>query len=259
MLLGEVDGHRRRAARSVLLADGDALAYDYLIVAAGADAHLLRPRRLGARYAPGLKTLDDALEIRRRVLLAFERAERETDDRASARPGSRSSSSAAAPTGVELAGTLAEIARHTLRGDFRRIDPRSARVRAGRGPDRVLPPYPHELSAKARRAARAAWASRSRTGARVTGIDADGVTLGDGAHRGAHRAVGGGRRRLAARRDSLGAPLDRAGRVRVEPDLTRARPSRDLRRSATSRAATPTASRCPASRRRPSRWAATRP
>src|SRR5436190_13979093 len=127
-------------------------------------------------FAPGLKTLEDALEIRRRVLLAFERAERESDP---VRRGAWLTFVVVGggATGVELAGTFAEIARHTLRGEFRRIDPHSARVMLVEGATRVLPPYPPDLSAKAQlqleRLGVTVWAGRT-----VTGIDAEGVSLG---------------------------------------------------------------------------------
>src|SRR5436853_368531 len=125
-----------------------------------------------ARHAPGLKTLEDAVDIRRRVLLAFEEAEREGDEARRAEwltfvvVG-------AGPTGVEMAGTLAEIARHTLRGEFRRFDPRSARIVLIEGSGRVLPPYPSDLSEKAKLQLESlgvtVWLGRQ-----VTGIDAEG-------------------------------------------------------------------------------------
>jgi NADH dehydrogenase len=134
--------------RAVKLADGGEVEYDYLIVATGA-THSYFGNDAWAPYAPGLKTLDDALEIRSRILLAFERAEREAD------PAKRAAwltfvVVGAGATGVELAGTLAEIARQTLKGEFRRYDPRNARVVLVEGADRVLPPYPAALSEKAR-------------------------------------------------------------------------------------------------------------
>src|SRR5216683_3773844 len=128
------------ARRLVRLENGDELGYDYLIAAAGTTLSYFGHDEW-APFAPGLKTLEDALEIRRRVLLAFERAERESD------PARRAAwltfvVVGGGATGVELAGTFAEIARHTLRGEFRRIDPHSARVVLVEGASRVLPPYP---------------------------------------------------------------------------------------------------------------------
>src|SRR5919109_4529189 len=215
VLFGDVRGIEV-GPRLVRLENGDELAYDYLILAAGT-THSYFGHDEWAAHAPGLKTLEDALEIRRRVLTAFERAERESD------PVKRGAwltfvVIGGGATGVELAGTFAEIARHTLRGEFRRIDPHTARVVLVEGTDRVLPPYPPDLSRKAQlqleRLGVTVWCGR-----RVTGVDAEGVTLG--AERLSARTViwaaGVAASPLGA---SLGAPLDRAGRVRVEPDLT---------------------------------------
>ena len=204
------------ARRVVRLENGDELPYDYLVLAAGT-THSYFGHDEWATFAPGLKTLEDALEVRRRVLTAFERAERESD------PVKRGAwltfvVVGGGATGVELAGTFAEIARHTLRGEFRRIDPHNARVMLLEGADRVLPSYPPDLSAKAQLALErlgvTAWPGRV-----VTGIDADGVQLG--ADRIAAKTViwaaGVKSSPLGA---ALGAPLDRAGRVKVEPDLS---------------------------------------
>ena len=204
------------ARRRVRLENGDELGYDYLILAPGS-THSYFGHDEWAAFAPGLKTLEDALEIRRRVLAAFEFAEREAD------PARRAAwltfvVVGGGATGVELAGTFAEIARHTLRGEFRRIDPHTARVVLVEGANRVLPPYPPELSAKAQLALErlgvTVWPGRM-----VTAIDADGVTLG--AERLACRTViwaaGVAASPLGA---ALGAPLDRAGRVKVAPDLS---------------------------------------
>ena len=146
------------------------IAYDYLIVATGA-THAYFGHAEWAARAPGLKTLDDALEIRRRVLLAFEAAERETD-RAAQRRLLTFVIVGGGPTGVELAGALAEIARQSLRQDFRNIHPESARIV-------LLEGGPHLLGDVSRAAARAGARSRSsrlgvevRTNAVVTGVDA---------------------------------------------------------------------------------------
>jgi len=215
VLLGEVRGVDL-AKRLVRLENGDELGYDYLIVAPGT-THSYFGHDEWMPFAPGLKTLEDALEIRRRVLLAFERAERESDP---VRRGAWLTFVVVGggATGVELAGTFAEIARHTLRGEFRRIDPHSARVMLVEGANRVLPPYPPDLSAKAQlqleRLGVTVWPGRM-----VTGIDADGVSLG--AERIACKTViwaaGVAASPLGA---ALGAMLDRAGRVKVEPDLS---------------------------------------
>jgi NADH:ubiquinone reductase (H+-translocating) len=214
VLLGEATGADLR--RSVLhLADGE-MAYDSLVVASGA-THSYFGHPEWARDAPGLKTLEDAVDIRRRVLLAFERAERE-EDRARQAVWLTFVVVGAGPTGVELAGTLAEIARHTLAREFRRMDPRSARVILVEGADRVLPPYPPDLSASAQRQLEALGVE-VRTRSLVTALDGDGVRIGE--------------ERLAARTvlwaagvaasplgRALGGPVDRAGRVQVAPDLT---------------------------------------
>jgi NADH dehydrogenase len=202
--------------RVVRLENGDEPGYDYLILAPGA-THSYFGHDEWAPHAPGLKTLEDALEIRRRVLSAFERAERESD------PAKRAAwltfvVVGGGATGVELAGTFAEIARHTLSGEFRRIDPHTARVVLVEGTGRVLPPYPPELSAKAQlqleRLGVTVWPGRM-----VTGIDADGVSLG--AERIACKTViwaaGVASSPLGA---TLGAPLDRAGRVKLAADLS---------------------------------------
>jgi len=204
------------ARRAVVLDGGDEIAYDRLVVATGATNSYFGHDDWAA-HAPSLKTLEDAYEIRRRVLLAYEHAERETD------PAKRADwltfvVIGGGATGVELAGAFAEIARHTLHGEFRRFDPRNARVVLVEGTDRVLPGYPPSLSEKARRQLErlgvTVWLGRM-----VSGIDAGGVQLG--ADRLAARTVvwaaGVAASPLGA---SLGVPLDRAGRVVVGEDLT---------------------------------------
>jgi NADH dehydrogenase len=202
--------------KQVILEDGAPIAYDYLVVATGT-THSYFGHDDWAPFAPGLKTLADAIEIRRRVLLAFERAERETD------PVRRAAwltfvVIGGGATGVELAGTFAVIARLTLRGEFRRMDPHCARVMLVEGTERVLPAYPASLSRKAQlqleRLGVTVWAGRM-----VTGVDAEGVSLGTEriVARTVIWAAGVAASPLGA---SLGAPVDRAGRVRVNPDLS---------------------------------------
>lgn len=145
--LGEVVG-LDAVARSVTLADGEVIAYDYLLLASGA-THAYFGHDEWARHAPGLKTLDDALHIRRRVLTAFERAEA-SDDEAERAAWLHFAVVGGGPTGVELAGTLAEIAHKTLRREFRRIDPSQAKVRLIEAGPRVLASFPESLSEKAR-------------------------------------------------------------------------------------------------------------
>ena len=202
--------------KQVELEDGSAVPYDYLVVASGSINHYFG-HDAWAPFAPGLKTLEEALDIRARILLAFERAERESD------PARRSAwltfvVIGGGATGVELAGTLAEIARHTLKGEFRRIDPTKARVVLVEGTDRVLPPYTLDLSEKARlqleRLGVTVW-----LGKRVSGVDAGGVTLG-GERLEARTVIWAAGVASSPLGRSLGAPLDRAGRVQVESDLS---------------------------------------
>ena len=213
------------AAREVRLADGARLPYDHLVVAAGA-THSYFGRDDWARFAPGLKSLADAFEIRRRVLLAFEAAEKEAD------PAARAAwltfvVIGAGPTGVEMAGTLAEIARHTLPGEFRHIDPAGARILLVEGGPRVLQAMPEELSASAQRQLEKLGVE-VRVSSRVTAIDGDGLDVqpGEGAaYRIASRCVvwaAGVAASPLGRQvaEAAGARVDRAGRVVVEPDLS---------------------------------------
>jgi len=203
------------AAKAVLLADG-VLAFDYLILATGA-SHSYFGRDDWARFAPGLKSVEDALDIRRRILFAFEAAEREAD------PSRRAAwlrfvVVGAGPTGVELAGALTEIARHALARDFRHIDPTQAHVILLEGTDQVLPSYDDGLSEKAREQL-VRMGVDVRTGLMATEIDDHGVSLGPERieARTVLWAAGVVASPLAK---TLGVPLDRAGRVVVEPDLT---------------------------------------
>jgi NADH dehydrogenase len=214
VLLGEVVAVEPDARR-VCLADG-AIDYDHLIIATGA-THSYFGHPDWASHAPGVKSLADALEIRRRVLLAFEKAERETEAGARRRwltfvvVGG-------GPTGVEMAGAFAEIARHTLPGEFRHIDPRTARVILVEAGPRVLSAYPADLSARAARQLEAlgvhVW-----TGATVTDVNAEGVGLG-GDRLAAGTVVWAAGVEGSPLARSLEVPLDRAGRVEVAPDLT---------------------------------------
>lgn len=207
-------------ARTVMLDGGAELQYDHLIAAAGA-AHSYFGKDEWARHAPGLKTLEDAFAIRRRILLAFEHAERETDD-ARRNAWLTFAVIGAGATGVELAGTLAEIARHTLQGEFRRFDSRSARVVLLEGGERVLPVFPPELSKKAREQLDRLGVE-VRTGARVTDVTVDSVEYQKDGNmlrleaRTLMWAAGVAASPLAR---TLNAELDRAGRVKITPDLT---------------------------------------
>ena len=201
--------------RRVILDQGE-LAYDALILAAGA-GHSYFGHDDWELLAPGLKTLEDALEIRRRVLMAFEAAEREADG-AERRALLTFVIVGGGPTGVELAGALAEISRETIAHDFRVIDPTQARVILLEGGPRVLPSFPEPLSLSAEAALRALGVE-VRTQSTVTRITHDAVWVGGEQIR--SRAVlwaAGVAASPLAR--SLGVPLDRAGRVLVEPDLS---------------------------------------
>jgi NADH dehydrogenase len=214
-LLAEVTGIDT-AAREVVLADGGRVPYDWLILATGAQ-HAYFGHDEWEPFAPGLKTLEDATLIRRRLLTAFEKAEREPD------PEKRQALVTfvlvgAGPTGVELAGTIIELARETLRGDFRELHPEEARVILVEAGPRVLANFKPELSAYAQRALEKLGVE-VRLGQAVTGVDAEGVTLGN-------ERIAAGTVLWAAGVGAspaaqwLGARHDRAGRVKVEADLS---------------------------------------
>ncbi|GAB3372080.1 NAD(P)/FAD-dependent oxidoreductase [Lysobacter rhizosphaerae] len=213
--LGEVVGIDA-GAKSVTLGDGDVLTCDYLVLASGA-THAYFGHADWAAHAPGLKTLDDALAIRRRLLLAFERAEaaQSAEERTA---WLNFAVVGGGPTGVELAGTLAEIARHTLRNEFRHIDPAEAKVRLLEAGPRVLSSFPESLSAKAR-AQLDRLGVEVVTGVPVEAIDADGYVLGGQRvpARTVLWAAGVAASPLGA---LLDAPRDRAGRVQVGADLS---------------------------------------
>jgi NADH dehydrogenase len=212
------------AVRQVQLDDGSTLPYDHLIVAAGA-ANSWFGHDDWARHAPGLKTLADAFDIRARVIGAFEQAER-CSDAAARQAWLNFVVIGAGPTGVELAGTLVEIARHTLPDEFRHIDSRRARVCLVEGADRVLGAFDPPASVSARRQLERLGVE-VMTGCRVSTIDAAGVTL----------QGSGGEQRLEARTvlwaagvaaapigralaQACGVTPDRAGRVPVLADLS---------------------------------------
>jgi NADH dehydrogenase len=199
----------------VQLTDGE-VAYDILIIATGA-THSYFGHPEWEQNAPGLKTIEDALEIRRRVLLAFEAAERESDPERQ-RAWLTFIVVGGGPTGVELAGALSEIARQTMLRDFRRINPSSARVILIEGLDRLLPPYPNDLSAKAAAQLRALGVE-VMTNTIVTNVSDHEVCAGETIipARTVLWAAGVQASPLAR---CLGTPLDRAGRVLVAPDLS---------------------------------------
>jgi NADH dehydrogenase len=214
VLLAEATGIDLKR-RQVRLADG-VLGYDALILAAGA-RHSYFGHPEWEPLAPGLKDVEDALEIRRRILLAFERAEREPD------PERRRAELTFAivgggPPGVELAGAIADIARRVLVEDFREIDPRDTRVLLLEAGLRLLPAFPILLSAKAEDALRELGVE-VRTSTLVTGVSEDHVEV-DGEPIPARTILWAAGVRASSLAATLGLPLDRAGRVEVEPDLT---------------------------------------
>ena len=201
--------------KRVLLRDG-AVPYDFLVIATGA-THAYFGHPEWEKDAPGLKTLEDAIDIRRRVLLAYEAAERE-DDPARREEWLTFAVVGGGPTGVELAGALAEIARHVLAKDFRRIDPRTARVVLLEAGPRVLPAYAPELSEKA--AARLTrMGCEVLVGTAVTAVDAQGVVAAGRRIRSRCVLWAAGVLPSPIAR-SLGVPLDRVGRVKVQRDLS---------------------------------------
>jgi NADH:quinone reductase (non-electrogenic) len=212
------------AAKQVLLKDGARIGYDSLIVATGSQSNYFGHNDWST-WAPSLKSVEEAIAIRHKILLAFEAAERVTD------PDERRKwltfvIVGAGATGVELAGALGEIARYTLRNDFRSIDPKDARIIVVDGGQRVLPAYPDDLSKKAENALLRLGA-RVRMGLMVTCVDASGVTLKDNSGREEHIAshtviwaAGVGPSdfaQLLAKRTS--AAMEK-GRIKVNPDLT---------------------------------------
>jgi len=203
-------------ARRRLVLDEGLMHYDALVLAAGA-GHSYFGHDDWEPLAPSLKTLEDALEIRRRVLLAYEEAEREQDG-AEQRALLTSVVIGGGPTGVELAGALAEISRETIARDFRLIDPTKARIVLLEGGPRVLAAFPDPLPARAA-AALARIGVEVRTGATVTRVTPDAVWLGGEQIR-ARTVLWAAGVAAAPLTRTLGVPLDRAGRVLVERDLS---------------------------------------
>ena len=207
----------------MILSDGS-IEYDTLIVSTGS-SHQYFGHDDWEEFARGLKTVEDATDMRRRILLAFETAERETDPE-KLRAYMTFVIVGGGPTGAELAGALAEIARDTLRRDFRNIDPSQARIILVEGTDRVLPVYPPKLSEAARKMIERLGVI-VRTGAMVTDVKKESVTVREGDRTEtiptrtvlwAAGVLGSPLGRIVAQ--ETGATIDKAGRVSVEPDLT---------------------------------------
>ena len=214
VLLGEAVGFDLDR-RVVMLDGGDEVSYDYLLVATGA-THSYFGHNEWSELAPGLKTVEDALEIRRRVLSAFEAAEKDPDD---ASFWLTFVVVGAGPTGVELAGALIEIAVHSLGQEFDIIDPTSARVVLVEGDDRVLPPYSPSLSASASRQLETLGVE-VRTHALVEEIDERGVRLSNGDRIEAGTVIWAAGVEASPLGEMLGVEVDRSGRVLVEGDLS---------------------------------------
>jgi NADH:ubiquinone reductase (H+-translocating) len=215
VLLGEV-ASIDLAKRSAKLSDGAELSYDYLVLATGA-RHSYFGHPEWEALAPGLKSLADALEMRRRILLAFELAEREPD------PARRQALLTfvvigGGPTGVELAGAIAEISRHTVSRDFRSFDPRQARIILIEGGDRVLSPFAPHLSANAQRSLEHLGV-QVRTNAVATEVTAEYVKVGDEVIP-THTTLWAAGVAASPLGKQLGLETDRSGRVPVLPDLT---------------------------------------
>jgi NADH:ubiquinone reductase (H+-translocating) len=214
VLLGDVTGFD--LAKRLVGIDGLELPYDFLLVASGA-THAYFGHPEWEQYAPGLKTIEDAIEIRRRVLLAFETAEREAIAKHTSSPlifvviG-------AGPTGVELAGAIADISKRYMERDFRAIDPAKARIILLEGGPRVLPVYPEDLSASAEKQL-TAMGVEVRTNAMVTNVEPGVVTVGKEKIPATVILWGAGVSASALGK-MLDAPTDRAGRVVVMPDLS---------------------------------------
>jgi NADH dehydrogenase len=214
VILGEL-ARVDSAARQVILSDGAALAYDFLILACGAGTSWFGHDAWSGR-APGLHDLDDALEIRSRIILAWEGAEREPDARRRRRlltfvvVGG-------GPTGVETAGAIAEMSRLAMAREFRAIDPATSRILLLEGGERVLPTFPPQLSARAR-ASLQRLGVEVRTGARVTGMDDGGIQIG--AERIEAATVIWAAGVAASLRGIEDAPRTRSGQLIVEADLS---------------------------------------
>jgi NADH:quinone reductase (non-electrogenic) len=203
-------------ARTVSMADGEAIPYDTLVLATGA-RHAYFGHDDWEPYAPGLKTLEDATTIRRRILTAFEKAEREPD---LARRAEYLTFViiGGGPTGVEIAGTIADLARDTLKGDFRVIDPATARVVLIEGGPRVLPAFREDLSAYAKQALEKLGVT-VHLGNPVTECHADGVEFGGQSLR-AKTIIWAAGVQASPAAKWLNVPADRAGRVVVNADMT---------------------------------------
>lgn len=216
VLLGEVSAIDK-AAKQVILADGGLMRYDYLILATGSRTFYFE-QDAWEEKAPGLKDVEDALEIRRRVLLAFELAEREASDAEKRTHLLTFVVIGGGPTGVELAGSIAELSRHAIRRDFRSIDPGQSRIYLLEGGPRILPSFAEELSASAL-ADLERLGVQVKTNTKVFEVREDGVML-EGESISAGTVLWAAGVRPSPLGATLDVDLDRTGRVKVSPDLS---------------------------------------
>lgn len=205
-----------KTKRKIHLANGDLIPYDYLVIATGA-RHSYFGNDQWEPLAPGLKTVVDALKIRERILLSFEKAER-MDSIQEAEKFLNFVIIGAGPTGVEMAGSIAEIAHKTMFKNFRRINPEKAKIYILEGAPRVLPPFPEKLSERARKDLEK-MGVRVLTGEMVTNITEEGVQIGDDFIESRNIMWAAGNQASPVLK-TLDIPLDRQGRAMVEPDLT---------------------------------------
>lgn len=215
VLMGEVV-EIDKEHREVVLRNGDRIGYEYLIVALGA-RHSYFGNDLWERYAPGLKSLADALKIREKILISFEKAER-CDSISEAKKYLNFVIIGGGPTGVEMAGAIAEIAYHTMLKNFRRVDTTKTKIYLVEGSPHVLPVYPESLSIKAEKYLEQ-FGVHVITGKRVTNINADGVTV-EGTLIPTENILWAAGNQASPILKTLNIPLDRQGRALVEADLS---------------------------------------
>jgi NADH dehydrogenase len=215
VIMGTVEKIEKQQKR-IILANGEAVSYDYLVVAPGA-RHSYFGNDQWEPLAPGLKTITDALAIREKILLSFEKAER-MDSFSEAEKFLNFVIIGAGPTGVEMAGAIAEIAHRTLFENFRRINPEKSKIYLIEGAPRVLPPFPEKLSKKARKSLEK-MGVRIITGELVTNITEEGVQVGEDFIP-ARNIIWAAGNQAAPLLKTLETPLDRQGRLIVEPDLS---------------------------------------
>jgi len=202
--------------RKLILVNGETIPYEYLIIATGA-SHSYFGNDQWAPLAPGLKTVADAINIREKILLSFEKAER-TDSIAEAEKFLNFVIIGAGPTGVEMAGSIAEIAHKTMFKNFRRINPEESKIYLIEGASRVLPPFPERLSRRAQKDLEK-MGVRVITDKMVTSITEEGVTVGDDLIK-ASNIIWAAGNQASPLIKTLDIPMDRQGRAMVEPDLS---------------------------------------